>query len=147
MEKRVWQMNSKLYGFTKSLAIVFILGFLPAPLLVCIGYEPLVVSVFSISIMLLWSDGLLTLFAIKKGATEINLIIAFFNWLVGRKKGILLSRIIGSILPIVGLLEKNLYFVLAMAWLFAAVVCLNSITLLSIFSEKIDAKQTYCTND
>jgi len=140
-------MNSKLYGITKSLAIVFILGFLPAPLLVYIGYEPLLVSVFSISIMLLWSDGLLTLFAMKKGATEINPIINFFNWLIGKKKGILLSRIVCSFLPIVGLLEKNLYFVLAMTWLFAAVICLNSLTLLSVFSEKIDAKQTYHTND
>ncbi len=133
-------MNSKLFGFTRNLAIVFVLGFLPAPFLISIGYAPLLVSVFSISIMLLWSDGLLTLFAIGKGATEINPIISFFNLLVGKKRGVLLSRVVGSILPVVGLLTENLYFVLVIAWLFAAVVCLNSVTLLSVFSEKDYAK-------
>ena len=143
----VLHMNHKLFAITRSLVIVFVLGFLPTPFLVNIGYDPLLVSVFSISIMLLWSDGLLTLFATGKGAAEINPIMNFLNWLAGEKKGVWLSRVIGSVLPIVGLFEKNLYFILALAWFFAAVVCLNSVTLLSVFSEKIDAKQTYPTND
>jgi hypothetical protein len=132
-------MKGKLLELTKNSAVVFLLGFLPAPFLVSAGYPPLLVCIFSISIMLLWSDGLLTLFAIGKGATEINPIVKFLNWIAGKKRGVLLSRIVGSILPIIGLLENNLYFVLAIAWLFAAVVCLNSITLFSVFDEKVNA--------
>jgi hypothetical protein len=133
-------MKGKLLELTKNSTVVFLLGFLPAPFLVSAGYPPLLVCAFSISIMLLWSDGLLTMFAIGRGATEINPVVKFLNWITGKKRGVLLSRIVGSILPIIGLLENNLYFVLAIAWLFAAVVCLNSVTLLSIFGENVDAK-------
>jgi len=99
------------------------------------------------ALMLLWSDGLLTLFSIRKGATEINPIINFLNNIAGEKRGVLLSRVVGSIFPLVGLLERNLYFTLAISWVFAAVIFLNSATLLSVLAENIDAKQTYHANE
>jgi hypothetical protein len=83
--------------------------------------------------MLIWTDGLLTLFALERGiSSEVNPILALTNKLVGKKEGILLSRIVGSLLSVLGLVEKNLYVVLVLAWVFAAVVCLNSLSLLAM---------------
>ncbi|MGA2308132.1 MAG: hypothetical protein ABSG57_01120 [Candidatus Bathyarchaeia archaeon] len=140
-------MNRKLFNLAKSSALVFALGFLPVPFLIHVGYAPLLVCSFSMALMLLWSDGLLTLFSIRKGATEINPIINFLNNIAGEKRGVLLSRVVGSIFPLVGLLERNLYFTLAISWVFAAVIFLNSATLLSVLAENIDAKQTYHANE
>jgi hypothetical protein len=91
--------------------------------------------------------GLLSIFAIQKGAREINPLMVVVNKRIGKKKGVLLSRIVGSLFPIFGLLEKNVYAILAMSWVFAAVVCLNSATLLSVSLEGSNAKDTYDTND
>jgi hypothetical protein len=140
-------MNRTLFILARNLGCVFVLGFLPVPFLTGLGYDGLLVSVFSISMMLIWTDGLLSIFAIQKGATEINPLMAVINKRIGKKEGVLLSRIVGSLFPTWGLLEKNLYAILAMAWIFAAVVCLNSATLLSVSLEGANAKNAYDAED
>lgn len=136
-------MNKALFILVRNFGFVFVLGFLPVPFLARLGYDNLLICVFSISIMLIWADGLLTIFAIEKGATEINPLIALTNKLVGKKEGILLSRIVGSVFPILGLLAKNVYAILVLAWVFAAVVCVNSATLLSMSLVGANAKEAH----
>lgn len=140
-------MNRTLFILARNLSCVFVLGFLPTLFLTRLGYDGLLVSVFSISIMIIWTDGLLSIFAIQKGATEINPLMTVINKRIGKKEGVLLSRIAGSLFPIWGLLEENLYAILAMSWVFAAVVCLNSATLLSVSLEGANAKNAYDAED
>jgi hypothetical protein len=129
MNKRFWLVVENMSSFAKSFLLIFALGFIPIPFLINAGYNLILVSGFSIALMSIWSDGFLTLHALKKGATEINPLMNFLNKIIGEKKGFLVSRICGSVLPLVGLLLKNVYFVLLLALLFSALVCLSSFEL------------------
>jgi hypothetical protein len=140
-------MAKNLLSFVKNVLIVFMLGFIPIPILKSVGYDGLLVSTFCISLMLLWTDGFLTLYAIRKGATEINPLMKYLNRKIGDKKGVVLSRIVGVIFPIVGLLESNPYFILVLIWLFSAIVCLNSLTLVRHFNVSVDVKDANSTKD
>jgi hypothetical protein len=134
-------------NFAKNVLIMFAMGFLPVPILVSVGYDGLLVSVFCISLMLLWTDGFLTLYSLRKDATEINPIMNYLNRKIGLKKGVIVSRIIGCFFPILGLLGNNPYFILVIVWLFSAVVCLNSVTLLRHLNVSVDVKDADDTDE
>jgi hypothetical protein len=57
----LWQklMSEKmlLSGLAKSFGIVFTIGFIAVPFLFIQGYDRILVSRFSMSLMLLWTDG------------------------------------------------------------------------------------------
>jgi preprotein translocase subunit SecG len=124
-------VNENLLRFTKSLAVVFVLCvLLPLPFSIY-GYDSVLVALFAISNLLIWADGFLTYFALKVGATEINPIIAISNKLVGKKRGLFLSRLVGSIFCFYGLIEKKQPALLAITWIMSIVICMNSIVLSS----------------
>lgn len=126
----------------KNVLVVFAIGFLPVPILTSAGYDGLLISVFCTSLMLLWTDGFLTLYALRTNATEINPLMSYLNKKIGEKKGVVLSRVIGCFFPIAGLLGRNSYFILALVWLFSAVICLNALTLARHFDVSVDVKDS-----
>ena len=136
------RMMASISNFAKCFLTVFAIGFLSVPFLINAGFDSMLVCGFSMSLMLLWTDGFLTLFALGKGATEINPLMNYLNKKMGKKRGVLLSRVVGSILPIVGLLMRSFYFVLLLAWLFSALVCLSSLELVQHFDKSPNVKDT-----
>ena len=140
MNKGFWFAIDNLSSFAKSFLVVYALGFLSSPFLINIGFHLIPVTLFSISLLLVWSDGFLTLYALNKGGTEINPAMSFLNKKLGKKMGFLISRIGGSALLVLGLLTENLYFLLLLAWLFSGVVCLSAVQLVEHLHENPDVK-------
>lgn len=82
--------------------MVYALGFLSVPFLVNAGFGLILVVIFSITLMLIWSDGFLTLYALNSRGTEINPVMSILNKKDGKKEGFLVSRLGGSALLVVG---------------------------------------------
>jgi hypothetical protein len=118
-----------LFSLAKNYAIVFSIGFFPMIFLFMLGIEPLLVFLFSTSLMLIWSDGFLTYHSLKKGAIELNPIMNWLNKKIGRKWCVYLSRLCGSLFSVIALAMKNLYLILVIVWLFASIVCLSAVAL------------------
>lgn len=140
MKKWFWLVVENMSSFAKSFLVVFALGFLIVPFLVNAGFDLILVIVFSITLMLVWSDGFLTLYALDKGGTEINPIMFILNKKIGKKAGFLVSRVGGSALLVLGLLVRNVYFLLLLAWLFSGIICLSSVELAEHLHENPDVK-------
>ena len=147
MKKGFWVVIGNMSNFAKSFLVVYALGFLFIPSLLSAGYDHMLIVSFSISLMLLWSDGFLTLYALSRGATEINPLMNVLNKKIGKKGGFLVSRVVGSILPVVGLLIRNIYFVLLLAWLLSGVVCLSSVELAEHSNKSPDVKNANTRKD
>lgn len=124
-------LNKNLLALARNLGVVFVLCVPLSLLFLGMGYDRGLIIAFSIANLLVWTDGFLTFFALKMGATEINPFIAILNRLVGKKRCLFASRIVGSMFCVFGLMEKNQSVLLAIAWIMSIVICINSVTLLS----------------
>lgn len=114
----------------KSLGLCFILVVLvPLPFLI-LGYDKITLSLFSLSLLLVWADAFLTLFSLRIGAKEINPLMTILCRVFGRKKGLFTSRLFGSALLLHGMIREDQHFLLVVSWIFAIVVCINSVSLL-----------------
>lgn len=123
-------MNKVLLSLTKSLGLIFIIVvLLPLPFFM-LNYERELISLFSISLLLVWTDGFLTYYAVVRlGATELNPLVRGLSKIMSWKKSILLSRLVGSLFSYYGLIEKNQPFLVVLSWIFSIVICFNSISL------------------
>jgi hypothetical protein len=123
--------DKQLLRAIKNIAIVLVIGFASANTLSLIGFDNLMSASFSMGLMLISTDGFLTVYALRNGFLEANPIMNFLNEKIGETKGILVSRAIGFIILSGGLITNNAYFCLAIAWMFCFVVCFNSVNLAS----------------
>ena len=133
-------MKCLLLSLAKSLGVVFILAVVvPLPFLI-LGYNEVSVSLFSTCLLLFWTDAFLTYFVLNRNmVAECNPIISFLNKFCGIKKGLLLSRLLGSALLVYGLiLERSPYWLLAVTWILAILLCTNSVTLILSLSHFLD---------
>lgn len=119
---------------------------MPLPFVV-LGYDRIALSLFSISLLLMWSDAFLTYCALNIEAKEINPLLLALNKLVGRKRGLFASRLFGSALSLYGIVREDQYFLLVISWIFAIVICTNSVSLFFHFRKKVDSQNTDNTND
>jgi len=128
---RFSNVNENLLRLAKSLAVVFIISVLLPLLFLTMNYDRNLIIIFTISNLLIWTDGFLTVHALRNGATEINPLMNGLNKITNRTRFLLISRGIGFLFTLYGIIEKNLNYLLVLTWIFAIVVCMNSITLSS----------------
>ncbi len=126
----------------RNLLIVFALGILPIPMLIWFKYDILTACLFSLSLVLIWTDGFLTYYAFNENAKELNPMMDKLNQRIGKKGGLFLSRFIGSSLALIALLMGNLYLLLLIAWLFSIVICLGAIALAFSFDKNKHIEDT-----
>jgi len=140
-------MKICLLSLAKSLGLCFILVVLiPLPFLI-FGYDKITLSLFSISLLLVWSDAFLTLFSLRIGAKEINPLMISLCRILGRKKGLFISRLFGSALLLHGMIREDQHFLLVVSWIFAIVMCINSVSLFSRFQKDENCKNADKTNN
>jgi hypothetical protein len=124
-------------GFSDKLSKSFIVSFLltvcvPFPFLY-IGFDKSLVGLFSISLVLLWTDGFLTIFCLSQGHYEANPVMRIFLKFLGQTRGVILSRIIGSLFLIVSIVLMKPEWLMAVAIIFCFVVCSNTFLLMLSF--------------
>jgi len=93
------------------------------------GYDRGLIIAFSITNLLIWTDGFLTVYALENGATEINPLMNVLSKITNKKIFLVASRFIGFLFTLYGIVEKSLIYLLVISWIFSIGACLNSMTL------------------
>lgn len=122
-------INKTLLSLARNLGVVFVLVVPFSLLFFSMGYDRELIIAFSIANLLIWTDGFLTVYALEKGAREINPLMNVLSKITNRKTFLLVSRFAGSSLTLYGIIEKNLIFLLLLSWIFSIGICLNLMTL------------------
>lgn len=122
-------INKALLSLARNLGVVFVLVVPFSLLFLSMGYDRELIIAFSIANLLIWTDGFLTVYALEKGATEINPLMNVLSKITNRKTFLVVSRLVGSLFTLYGIIERNLIFLLVLSWIFSIGLCLNSMVL------------------
>ncbi len=123
------KFNEALLSLARNLGVLFVFVVPFSQLLFIMGYNIELIIAFSTANLLIWSDGFLTVCALDKGATELNPLMNLMSKITSRKMFLVISRCVGSLFSVYGIVEKNTAFLLVVSWLFSMVVFMNSLSL------------------
>jgi len=140
--------NRTLLSLALNLGVVFIFVVPFSLLLFSLDYDRGLIIAFSISNLLLLTDGFLTVYALDKGATEFNPLMNLLSKITNRKTFLVVSRLIGSLFTLYGGSRKksNLPLDNCVDFLDRFMSEFNDIIIQNFFEQK-EAKNSKSTKD